>query len=310
MNHPAAETVGHLNQTTLVVCYNKKSLMMSNLKKALVAAVFIFVSVSVSGNQKKELVFAISPMTSPVATASRFSEFINYLSERLGQKVVLKQRRKYSEINDLLMSGKASVAFTCTGAYLTGRHNFGLELLVVPVINRKVTYNSYIIVHKKSPIEGLEDLKGKVFAFTDPLSLTGRLYVTSLLNERGILTKNYFRKTFYTAGHEKSIEAVATGLADGAAVDSLIFDDMTKKGSTYASKVKVIKVSQPFGIPPFVVSSELSSEIKKDIIKILLNMSKDEKGKEVLKKIGVDGFELPNHANYLSAFAVGKKIKE
>ncbi len=262
------------------------------------------------GHSRDSFVFAVSPMASPVATASNFSEFIDYLSEELGEKVVLKQRRKYSEINDLLRTGKASVAFTCTGAYLAGRQDFGLELLAVPVIKGKTTYNSYIIVHKDSRIESLEHLKGKTFAFTDPLSLTGRLYVTSLLNERGILTKDYFSKTFYTAGHEKSIEVVAKGLADGASVDSLILDDLREKGNPYASNVKVIMTSQPFGIPPFVVSPKLPGEDRKAVLKILLNMPRDGKGREILKKIGIDGFALPDHANYLSAHEVKKKMRE
>lgn len=147
---------------------------------------------AVKGHGRDPFVLAVSPLASPAATTSTFSEFIDYLSEKLGEKVVLKQRRKYSEINDLLRTGKASVAFTCTGAYLAGRQDFGLELLAVPVIKGKTTYNSYIIVHKDSDIKGLGDLKGKTFAFTDPLSLTGRLYVTSLLNEKGILTKDFF----------------------------------------------------------------------------------------------------------------------
>ncbi|MDI6802082.1 MAG: phosphate/phosphite/phosphonate ABC transporter substrate-binding protein [Thermodesulfovibrionales bacterium] len=259
---------------------------------------------------KDSFVFAVSPMASPAATASSFSEFIDYLSEKLDKKVILKQRRKYSEVNDLLKSGKASVAFTCTGAYLAGRRDFGLELLAVPVMNGKATYNSYIIVHKDSSIKNFDELKGRTFAFTDPLSLTGRLYVTSLLNERGIMTKDYFKKTFYTAGHEKSIEAVATGLADAASVDSLILDDLARKGNSYAKNVRVIKTSQPFGIPPFVVSPALPEADRKTLIKILINMSKDTEGRKILSKIGIDGFMLPNHANYMSAHEVKIKVKE
>lgn len=262
------------------------------------------------GHGRDPFVLAVSPMASPVATASSFSEFIEYLSEKLDKKVILKQRRRYSEINELLRTGKASVAFTCTGAYLAGRHDFGLELLAVPIIDGKTTYNSYIIVHKDSHIESLEHLRRKTFAFTDPLSLTGRLYVTSLLNERGILTKDYFSKTFYTAGHEKSIEVVANGLADGASVDSLILNDLRKNGNPYASQVKVILTSQPFGIPPFVVSPRLQEDDRRTVLKILLNMSKDKKGREILKKVGIDGFALPNHAIYLSAHEVKKKVME
>ncbi|MBI4686344.1 MAG: phosphate/phosphite/phosphonate ABC transporter substrate-binding protein [Nitrospirae bacterium] len=283
---------------------------MKSLRKFFSLLLIIFSAANVYAAEAEDIVFAVSPMASPAATASSFSEFIDYLSRKLNKKVILKQRRKYSEVNELLKTGKASVAYTCTGAYLAGRQDFGLELLAVPLMKGKATYNSYIIVHKDSRVNSLKDLKGKIFAFTDPLSLSGRLYVTSLLNEDGILTKDYFRKTFYTAGHEKSIEAVAAGLADGASVDSLILDDMLKKGNPYAERVRIISVSQPFGIPPFVVSPEFSLEDRKGILMVLLNMSKEVKGKEILQKIGIDGFVLPDHAAYLSAHEIKKRVRE
>lgn len=281
------------------------------MKKIFRLPLLIYFMVSVaSANMQTPFVFAVSPMASPAATAAAFSDFIDYLSEKMEKKVILKQRRKYQEINDILKRGEAMAAFTCTGAYLAGREDFGLQLLAVPVVNGKSTYHSYIIVRQDSPIKTFNDLKGKVFAFTDPLSLSGRLYVTSLLNERGIQTKEFFKKTFYTAGHEKSIEVVANGLADAASVDSLIYDDLKAKGSPYVSKLRIIKISPPFGIPPFVVSPLMPEQERKDFLKILLSMQRDLKGKQILQKIGIDGFVLPDHAAYHSAHEVRKKVRE
>src|SRR3990172_13438174 len=41
-----------------------------------------------SNYEKDSFVFAVSPMASPVATASNFSEFVDYFSEKLGRKVI------------------------------------------------------------------------------------------------------------------------------------------------------------------------------------------------------------------------------
>ncbi|MCX8069037.1 MAG: PhnD/SsuA/transferrin family substrate-binding protein, partial [Thermodesulfovibrionales bacterium] len=74
--------------------------------------------------------------------------------------------------------------------------------------------------------------------------------------------------------------------------------------------VKVIAKSPPFGMPPFVVSPKLSQTDRKQLLKILLNMASDPEGKRILQKIGIDGFKLPNHADYTSAFRVRKKVIE
>lgn len=274
---------------------------MINLRLFILAAIISLITVSVSVSQDKEIVFAISPMASPVSTLSGYGDFIDYLSRKTGMKIILKQRRKYSEINSLLKSGDAQFAYTCTGAYLSGRNEFGLEMLAVPVINGKTTYNSYIIVNKKSDVKTFSQLKGKVFAFTDPMSLSGRIYPAYLLETMGMTPEKFFRKTFYTSSHEKSVESVAYGLAEGAAVDSLIFEDMKRTNAAAVENIRIIKISSEFGIPPLVVSPGTDTSIKQLMLSTLLKMKDDPSGREILRKIHTEKFILPDPAIYHSA---------
>ena len=261
----------------------------------------IFFAANISAEAESEIVFAISPMASPVSTLSGYGDFIEYLSEKTGLNIVLKQRRKYAEINDLLKSGEAQFAYTCTGAYLSGRKEFGLEVLAVPVVNNRTTYNSYIIVNNNSTYQKFEDLKGKVFAFTDPLSLSGKIYPGYLLETMDTTEQEYFGKTFYTSSHEKSVESVAYGLADGAAVDSLIFEDMKRLKDPAVDKVRVIHVSPPYGIPPIVVSPDTDKSQKQLMLSTLLKMKDDPAGREILKELHIKKFILTDPSIYYSA---------
>ncbi len=273
---------------------------MCKLRLVLLLFLSILFAANISAEAENEVVFAISPMASPVSTLSGFGDFIEYLSEKTGLNIVLKQRRKYSEINDLLKSGEAQFAYTCTGAYLSGRKEFGLEVLAVPVVNNKTTYNSYIIVNK-SDYQKFEDLKGKVFAFTDPLSLSGRIYPAYLLETMMTTPEAFFSKTFYTSSHEKSVESVAYGLADGAAVDSLIFEDMKKLNDPAIEKVKIVHISPPYGIPPMVVSPDTDKSQKQLMLSTLLKMKDDPAGRKILKELHIKKFILPDPAIYYSA---------
>ncbi len=277
---------------------------MIDLRKFFLTALILFITVSVAASQEKEIVFAISPMASPVSTLSGYADFIDYLSQKTGIKIILKQRRKYSEINALLKSGGAQFAYTCTGAYLSGRNEFGLEVLAVPVINGKTTYNSYIIVNSKSKIQTFEQLKGKVFAFTDPMSLSGRIYPAYLLETMDMTPEKFFRKTFYTSSHEKSVESVAYGLADGAAVDSLIFEDMKRMKVPATAMVNIIQISPPYGIPPIVVSPGTDKSIKQLMLSSLLKMKDDPSGKKILEELHIEKFVLPDPAIYHSAVQI------
>ncbi len=282
---------------------------MLNIKEILLSLLFIiFFAERACPAQEIKVVFAISPMASPVSTLSSYGDFFKYLSKKTGIKIIPKQRRKYAEINSLLKSGDAQFAVTCTGAFLDGRNEFGLELLAVPVINGKTSYNSLVIVNEKSSIENFSQLRGKVFAFTDPLSFTGRLYPLYVLHQMGVIPVEFFHKSFYTSSHEKSIESVAYGLAEGAAVDSLIFYDMERMEHPAVTMVRIIKVSPPYGIPPIVVSPLVKKPTKQIILTALLEMTSDPEGKEILKKLEIDKYILPDPAIYDNAAQLRKAI--
>jgi phosphate/phosphite/phosphonate ABC transporter binding protein len=254
--------------------------------------------------------FAVSAMASPAQTLVHFAEFRDYLEEKLEIHVHLKQRRTYEEINTLLYDASVQMAFTCTGGYLAGRQAFGLEVLAVPVVKGKTAYQSYIITSKKNPAKTLEELRGQIFAFTDPLSLSGRIYPVATLNSLGYMTKSFFKKTFYTESHDKSIEAVATGLADAAAVDSLIFDSLYGLPDSFARQVRIIHKSKEFGMPPVVVTPGLDKESKRTLLKVLLGMANDPRGQIVLQHLEMDGFAIPTPELYRSAILLRKQLKE
>jgi phosphonate transport system substrate-binding protein len=282
-----------------------------------IAVLFVIASIlfpqiarSRNNDDKTPFYFAVSAMASPAETLANFTDFGNYLSEKLGQPVILKQRRTYHEINALLAEEQIQLAFTCTGGYLAGRKLFDLELLVIPIIKGTTKYRSYIVVKKNNTAASLFDLGNSVFAFTDPLSLSGKIYPTGRLNEAGILTKDFFKKSFFTASHDKSIEAVATGIADGAAVDSLIFDALQQQPNSFARQLKVLEESEDFGMPPVVVPPGLPPALKKRLIQIFLAMDKDPEGIKVLKSLDMDGFALPNPELYHSAVLRLKSVIE
>ena len=101
----------------------------------------------------------------------------------------------------------------------------------------------------------LADLRNYIFAFTDPDSNTGKLvptYWLSLINER---PETFFSKTIYTYSHDNAIMAVAKGLVDGAAVDGLIWEYYHHKNPVFTSETRIIRKSEPYGIPPLVTST-------------------------------------------------------
>ncbi len=108
-----------------------------------------------------QLRIAIGAMVSPRESLSTYQELLDYLGEKLGKKVVLRQRKTYGEINELLGKGEVDLAFVCSGPYVAGKDKYGFELLAAPEVNGSHFYNAYLIVNKNSRFRNLEDLSGK-----------------------------------------------------------------------------------------------------------------------------------------------------
>lgn len=233
---------------------------------------------------------AIAAVISPRGTIESYQLLLDYMSEKLRRPVELVQRRTYGEINDLVASGEVDVAFVCTGAYVVGKQQGGMELLVAPQVRGAALYYSYLIVPASSPATSLADLRGKVFAFTDPMSTTGRLYPTSLVQAMGETPETFFARTFFTYSHDKAILAVANQVADGAAVDSLVYDFAVSRDPSLGQKVRIIHRSPPFGTPPVVVTPSIRPQLRAELQDLLLSLPDAPEGREALAAIGVDRF--------------------
>lgn len=238
----------------------------------------------------RPLMVAVGAILSPDATIDSYAALAEHLEGALGRPVEIVQRRTYTEINDLLRTGEADIGFVCTSGYVVGHDEFGLELLAAPQIDQEMVYYSELIVPMESEAVDIQDLAGGRFAFTDPISTTGRVYPTALVQGLGMDPERFFESTFFTYSHDRAIRAVASGLADGAAVDSLVLDYALLREPGLADRVKVIHRSPAFAIPPVVASPRITATQRAEITAVLLSLGGDPAATQVLESLGIDGF--------------------
>lgn len=241
---------------------------------------------------------AISAVISPAETLKTYQELLTFLGDYLGKEIMLIQKPTYAEVNDLLKASSVDMAFICSLAYVAGKEDFGMELLAAPNVRGRTVYFSYLIVPKDSDAKSLEDLKGTAFAFTDPMSNSGRLAPTYQLSLMDETPDSFFGGHVFTYSHDNSIRAVADGLVDGAAVDSLVYDYMTTTNPELESGTKVIATWGPYGMPPVVVNPEIDNSLKKQLRSFLLNLAATSRGRQILNSLEIDHFEVVDDAIY------------
>jgi len=242
------------------------------------------------GEKSGAVRIAVGGMITPKEGFAYYRDFLDFIGKELGRPVEYVDATSYEEINSMIESRDVDGAIVCSGPYVDGHGKFGLEILAVPKAYGGTVYYSYIIVPRDSPAKGLDDLKGKSFAFSDPLSNSGKLVPEYLLARRGESSKTFFSKTVYSGSHDKSILAVADKLVDGAAVDSLIWEYLNRIKPELTGKTRILLKSDPYPIPPFVVHPALDAELKEKLRTILLTAHTKPQGKELLDKMMTERF--------------------
>lgn len=252
---------------------------------------------------------AVAAMISPQETFSRYQALISHLGKKTERQIQLVQRKTYGEVNRMFLDGQLDLAFVCSGPFAAGRERFGFEALATPIVRGEPFYQAYLIVHRESRLSSIEDLKGKVFAFTDPDSNTGAMVPRYWLARMGEQPESFFSKIVYTHSHDNSIMAVARKLVDGASVDGHVWEYFNTRSPAHTEQTAVIAKSMAFGSPPVVGAKQLAAELKAKIRDTLLLMHMDEQGRRILDGLLIDRFAEPDPAWYLPVEALFTELQ-
>ena len=212
-----------------------------------------------------------------------------YFEERLGRTVGFVQRHSYQEVTDLLLSDQIDAAWVCSPPYLMNVSH--LRLLCVPIWQGEPLYRSYIIVPATDTrTRNILDLRGRVYALSDPQSNSGCLIPKVELLRAGVTPAEFFLKFFFTYSHRRVVDAVSAGLADGGSVDGYVWETMKKELPGSTDETRVAWKSPRYGFPPLVARSNLQEDRFASLQSAFVGMSADAAGRGLLNKLNLDGF--------------------
>jgi phosphate/phosphite/phosphonate ABC transporter binding protein len=219
-----------------------------------------------------------------------YQRWAAYLGNKVGRPVQFVQRRTYREAMELLETGEHDFSWICSFPYAKYRNAKFFDLLAVPVFQGKPLYRSYIIVNQFSGRKSLTELEGRVFAYSDPDSNSGYAVPRQMLVELGKNPDRFFRHTFFTYSHTETIEAVAERVADGAAVDSYVWEYLNRHEPRFTARTKVIQRSEQYGFPPLVYRVGIDERLRARMSNAFLGMENDPEGQSLLSELMLDRF--------------------
>lgn len=217
------------------------------------------------------------------------AQWRDYLEVKLNRPVEFVQRDRYRDTMDLLQQKKVDFAWICDYPYVMLKKE--LRVVAVALNEGKPTYRSYLIVPSRDlKTHSVHDLKGSVFAYADPHSNTGYLVPRFAIQQSKQNPEDFFSRTFFTWSHRKAIDAVAVGLAQGAAVDSYVWDALSKVRPDVTARTRIAWQSEEYGFPPIVAQSDVPQAVFLQMQSVLMGMGNDAQGRKLLERLKLSGF--------------------
>jgi phosphonate transport system substrate-binding protein len=142
-------------------------------------------------------------------------------------------------------------------------------------------YFSDVIVHAESDLRSFSDLRGRSWAYNEPLSQSGygitRYHLVSLGETNG-----FFGEVVEAGFHEVAIRLVSDGEVDAAAIDSQVLAIEFRDHPELAGSLRVIDSLGPSTIQPVAVSKRFDEDFRQDVRDLLLDLHRRDGFRQLL----------------------------
>lgn len=274
-----------------------------------------------SGKDAKIVRVGFVPAEDAQQVLQNAQPIIELLRQKLGMEIQPFVAADYTGIVEALRVKKLDVAFLAPASYVLAKNEANIKVILKSERKGIPYYYAAIITRADSGIKTLEDLRGRTFAFGDSLSTTGNVIPRKMLKERGIDPARDFKQILYAGAHDATVLAVFNGKVDAGATYANSPDSEDTAWIRYLKKpedirkIRAIAFSEPIPADNLVIRVDLDDGIAKKIEELFVELSRDPKGKKMLRDLyQIDGFVPASDKDYDSvrrAFAdAGISIKD
>ncbi len=192
-------------------------------------------------------VFRVSaiPDEAPTELVRKFEPLGKYLESKIGMKVEFLPVTDYAAVVEGLAAKKLDMAWLGGFTFVQARLRTGNA---IPIVQRAEDerFVSRFITSTSSGINGLEDLKGKTFAFGSASSTSGHLMPRYFLLQAKIDPDKDMKRVAYSGAHDATAAFVESGRVDAGVLNASVWDKLVETKKVDVAKVKVFATTPPY----------------------------------------------------------------
>jgi phosphonate transport system substrate-binding protein len=195
---------------------------------------------------------------------------------KLGRQVQLSSKGDYATYAEELRKETYDIAFIQPFDYVDAHDKHGY----LPLARRGEDLEAVIVVLQDSPLQTIQDLKGKTIA--NPPVHSAVSHLTSMaLREAGINPRTGVKRD-YGKNHYTCMHSVLIGIADACstAAQALLHFEKEKR---IAARFRILHKTVRIPHALFVVHKRVAQKDREILLKTILNWPKTEEGKKIIE---------------------------
>ena len=257
----------------------------------LVAPVLAFAQ----GKDPRRLRLALLPDENAATIIQNAGPLAAHLGKVLGREIEVVVTTDYSSMIEAMRFGRIEIAYFGGFSYVLAKSRApGIEPFAVGIERGSPTYRSILIAGIGSPVQTLEDIRGRAFAFGDQASTSSHLAPRAHIQKRTGLVGDRDYRAVHLGTHDAVARAVQAGQVPAGALSEQIFRTLLQRGIVEEAKLRVLDHSDPIPNYPLVMQGDLAPALKQAIRDAFLDL----KDPALLRNFRVEGFAPTDDAAY------------
>lgn len=237
------------------------------------------------------------PSEGGVDIVERFAPLIDHLRKELNHPVEARSATEYIGVITAMQNKQVEFAYFGPKSYVEAHTMAGAEALVRELdAQGNPGYRALIIVHKDSPFQTLQDLKGASFGFVTENSTSGFLIPAVGIRETtGLAPEQFFGSIVWTGTHGNAAHSVARREIDAAANNDLDLLAMHNAGAINTEDFRTVWTSELIPSSPLAARSDIPESLKAAFRDAVLSMNENP---DALNAMSRGGYQPASDADY------------
>ena len=225
------------------------------------------------------LVFAYTPVEDPAVYRAVWQEFMDHLARETGKRVQFFAVQSNAAQIEAMRAGRLHVAGFNTGSNPLAVNCAGFVPFAMMASRKdEFGYEMEIIVQADGPIQKIEDLRGRLVAFTAQTSNSGFKAPSALLESQFGLRADRDFRTAFSGRHDNSIIGVANRDYEAAAIANSVMVRMVERRAVDPQRLRTIFRSQTFPTTGYGHAHNLNPQLAERIRNAFFNFNWDGTG--------------------------------